>query len=372
MNRKFLRRFFLGITLFGVCLDPREAGKLYAQTAAADSNTHFDKLASVPAYVLRTYHYRAEAGQTRVHVRFGIVNDVLQFTQAESGEYAAAYEVNLIVVDRGQNLAASKTWKRELRVAEFARTNDRQRLNEESTDFLLAPGTYELRVEISDLHTQRRLRRTYPLALPNFNEPRLQLSTLALGAQADSHDTLQYNLLAVLTDEKPEQGVFYEIYVAQAGDTLEAHYLVSDWKQKKLEEWRTTIIADSARVRCFEALSPKLKFQGLHHLRVTVRSRAHMAEAEVDYRVQFSTPVEIEAARLLQDYAGLAYLPLRYIASSKEHKCIIAAPPEHREALVAEFWQAHDPSPGTATNELREEFYRRVAFALRDGRRQAA
>ena len=354
-----MRRWNGALMLAALVLSNHDA--LYAQ-AAPHSDDGAEKITSAPAYLMRTYLFAADSNQTRLHVRFGIVNDVLQFTQEEDGGYRADYEINLSVVDREQSLAASRIGKRSLAVADFAATNDRRRLNEEQVDFLLAPSEYELRVEISDLHTQRRLRRTYPLSLPNFNEPRLQLSTLALGAQAAAHDTLQYNLLAVLTDEKPEQGVFYEIYGAQVGDTLEAQYLISDWKQEKLEEWRTTIIADSARVRCFEALSPKLKFQGLHRLRVTVRSRAHMAEAEVDYRVQFSTPVEAEAAQLLQDYPGLAYLPLRYIASSKEHKRIIAAAPAQREALVAEFWQAHDPSPGTAMNELREEFYRRVAF----------
>ena len=335
---------------------------LYAQ-AAPSRDESSEKITSAPAYLLRTYQFAADSNTTRLHVRFGIVNDVLQFTQEDGGNYRADYEVNLSVVDREQSLAASRIGKRRLVVADFAATNDRQRLNEEQVDFLLTPSAYELRVEISDLHTQRRLRRTYPLALTDFNEPRLQLSTLALGAQAAAHDTLQYNLLAVLTDEKPEQGVFYGIYGAQVGDTLEAHYLISDWRQEKLEEWRTTIIADSTRVRSFEALSSKLKFQGLHRLRVTVRSRAQMAEAELDYRVQFSSSGEIEAARLLQDYPGLAYLPLRYIASNKEHKRILAAPPEQRDALVAEFWQARDPSAGTPRNELREEFYRRVAFA---------
>ncbi len=358
-----LRGFIVGLTFFGVFFYPNAASELCAQTPPADSVARYDKIASVPAYLLRTYQYAAEEGQTRVHVRLGIVNDVLQFTQENGGHYRAAYEVNLVVVAGEQNMAASRIWKRELDVTDFARTNDRQRLNEERTDFLLAPGAYELRVEILDLHTQRRLRRSYPLALPNFSAPHLQLSTLAFGEQAAPQDTLRFNLLAVLSDDKPEQGVFYEIYGAQPGDTLEAHYLITDWKQDQLEEWRTTMIADGARVLQFEALSAKLKYQGLHHLHVTVNARGQKIAAETGYRVQFASPVEIEAKHLLQEYPGLAYLPLRYIASTKEHKRLVDAPQDQRERLLAEFWQERDPTAGTAANELCDEFYRRVAFA---------
>ena len=334
------------------------ANGLYAQTAA-DSLEQFDKLASVPAYVLRTYQYAAEEGKTRLHVRCGLVNDVLQFTRADRGNYEALYEINLLVLDDEKNLAASRTWKREVSVEDFARTNDRQRLNEEHVDFWLAPGAYELRVEILDLRTQRRLRRGYPLMLPDFNAPQLQLSTLAFGARPDS---LRYNLLAVLSNNQAEPGVFYEIYGVQPNDTVSADYRITDWKNAILEEWRSVFVAGNSRVLRFEPLQSRLKHQGPHRLQISVTARGQRVEAETDYRVQFAQSLITNVATLLQEYPGLAYLPLRYIAANKEFQRISTAAEEQRHALVEKFWQERDPSPGTTANELREEFYRRVAF----------
>jgi len=366
LNRTLLCCNIFSLALVGVQAVSFTPVELLAQTPARPESgelaERFGQITSVPAYILRTYQFAAEEGKTRVHVRFGIVNDVLQFTQ-DDDHFRAAYEVNLTIVDREQNLAASRIWKRGLEVADFALTNDRQQLNEESADFTLAPGVYDLRVEISDVHTQRRLRRTYPLTLPDYDKPRLQLSTLAFGERFTPPDSLQYNLLAVLTDANSSQGVCYEIYGVQPGDTLRVQNFITDWKQEKLEEWHTTIVAASTRVRCFEALHGRLKYQGLQRLRVTVSARQQQAEAEADYRVQFTLPAEQNIAQLLQEYPGLAYLPLRYIASSKEFKRMSEASHEERERLVAEFWQQRDPSPNSGENELREEFYRRVAFA---------
>lgn len=335
------------------------ASLLSAQTAA-DSLERFDKLTSVPAYVLRTYQYAAEGHKTRLHVRCGLVNDVLQFTRADHGNYEAAYEINLLVSDVENNLVASRIWKREVSVEDFARTNDRRRLNEEHVDFLLAPGAYELRVELLDLHTQRRLRRGYPLLLPDFNAPQLQLSTLAFGARIDS---LRYNLLALLSNNPAEPGVFYEIYGVQPSDTVSADYRITDWRNATLEEWRSEFVAANSTMQRFEPLQSRLKHQGPHRLYVRVAARGQKVEAEADYRVQFAQPPATNVDTLLQEYPGLAYLPLRYIVANKEFQRLLAAAAEQRYALVEKFWQERDPSPGTAANELREEFYRRVAFA---------
>ncbi len=367
LNRTTLCCTIFSLALFGAQAFSFARDELFAQASndagESDFADRFHQTYSVPAYLLRTYLYAEEEGKTRMHVRFGIVNDVLQFTHEEDGHYRAAYEVNLIVVDREQNMPASRIWKRELDETEFAATNDRQRFNEERTDFLLAPGEYELRVEISDLHTQRRLRRNYPLVLPNFTAPRLQLSTLAFGEMPASQDSLKFDLLALFTEANAQSGVFYEIYEAQRGDTLDAHYLISDWKDEKLEEWRTTIIAESTRMRQFEALHARLKYQGLHKLRVTVSARGQTISAEANYRVQFNAPARQNFTEVLQEYPGLAYLPLRYISSKKEFKRIVETSEPQRASAVAEFWHQRDPSPNTAANELREEFYRRVTFA---------
>jgi GWxTD domain-containing protein len=54
---------------------------------------------------------------------------------------------------------------------------------------------------------------------------------------------------------------------------------------------------------------------------------------------------------------------LRYIIKGADYKRIAESEEASRDSLVAEFWRGRDPDPATPTNQLREEFYRRVAFA---------
>jgi len=54
---------------------------------------------------------------------------------------------------------------------------------------------------------------------------------------------------------------------------------------------------------------------------------------------------------------------LQYIASRKEMKKLRNAPKDKKKEYFDAFWKAKDPTPGTETNELMDEYYRRVEFA---------
>jgi len=54
---------------------------------------------------------------------------------------------------------------------------------------------------------------------------------------------------------------------------------------------------------------------------------------------------------------------LRYIANQNEWNSIRAAPEELYPEVIENFWEAHDPTPGTVRNEARENFYQRVMIA---------
>lgn len=59
-----------------------------------------------------------------------------------------------------------------------------------------------------------------------------------------------------------------------------------------------------------------------------------------------------------------ALTPVRYLLTVDEKaKWATLATSEDRAAFVSEFWQRHDPTPGTPENEFRSEFERRVLFS---------
>jgi GWxTD domain-containing protein len=56
---------------------------------------------------------------------------------------------------------------------------------------------------------------------------------------------------------------------------------------------------------------------------------------------------------------------MRSIASRDELKQLSKLAEADRQRGLLEFWQRHDPTPGTLENEVMNEFYRRVAHANR-------
>lgn len=54
---------------------------------------------------------------------------------------------------------------------------------------------------------------------------------------------------------------------------------------------------------------------------------------------------------------------IRYIATQSEWQVLRKVKPEMQQSSIDQYWEVHDPSPGTLRNEAREQFYRRVILA---------
>ena len=55
--------------------------------------------------------------------------------------------------------------------------------------------------------------------------------------------------------------------------------------------------------------------------------------------------------------------PLEYIAESRELRPYRGATPDAKRRFLVEFWRRRDPDPATPRNEVREEFYGKIAYA---------
>jgi GWxTD domain-containing protein len=64
--------------------------------------------------------------------------------------------------------------------------------------------------------------------------------------------------------------------------------------------------------------------------------------------------------------------PLEYIAESRELRPYRGATVEAKRRFLVEFWQKRDPDPATPRNELRDEFYGKIAFADSNYRERGA
>jgi GWxTD domain-containing protein len=364
----------------------------------------------LPPYIFRAYQFAADApGHFRVEVYIGMVNDILQFVKAssDSGDgYRAQYEMNVSIWDKKNNLVDSRNWKRELAVSSFDATNDRKKFNLERAAFDLPPGEYEIALEITDRDTGKNLRERRPLKLAESDGQHLHFSSVvftepfgirhltdgddtappaaeALAAwknlpRSARRDSLRYNLTAILTNHvragngagsqsaDPPAGIpagaYFEIYGAAAGETVQLQCEIRDWRQQIEHAWVETLTVAQAPLSHLLLLAEKISRPGLHTLRLVAKSASRKeAAAEESFQVQVSATLNYAAP--LDENSPMLYEPLRYIVKGAEYKRLAEADEAARDSLVAEFWRQRDPDPQTPANQLREEFYRRVAFA---------
>lgn len=106
---------------------------------------------------------------------------------------------------------------------------------------------------------------------------------------------------------------------------------------------------------------------------------AALEEARKSLRARGEEPVSPGGASLMLSFASFrkpameadetlgedwAEGPVRYLLSAEERRNYARfADPVTRSEYVTAFWKSRDPKPETATNEFRDEFERRVAFA---------
>ena len=371
----------------------------YARPAAA---VDFDQTIGMPPYVFRTYQFAASPpGKIRVEIFIGMVNDILQFVKIfadsnpdsslvslnEDRGYRAQYEINVTVWDKQKNAIDSRNWKRELVVKSFAATNDRKKLNLEHAAFDLPPGEYEVALEITDRDTGKNLRERRPLKLTAPEEKQLQLSSIVFtkpvpAAMAVPRDSLLRHFAAIAMSlpvaARPQTeatannardlvgaAAYFEIYGAPAGEKLQLHYQLLDWRRQVQEEWKETLTVAQTPVRHIVDFAGKIKQAGLHTFNLTVKRDAEAKQKDVavegSFQIQLSAEPNYTAA--VSENKTLRYEPLRYVVKGAEYKRIVETGDAARDSLIAAFWRQRDPDPAAAGNQLQEEFYRRVAFA---------
>lgn len=326
----------------------------------------FARVFGLPPFVLNVYQQPTDSpDSTRVEVYVGIVNDVLQFALQESGGYRAGYEMSLDILDSDDNQVDGRTLSRWISVTTFEETNSRSRYNTEVAQFVLAPGSYRLYLDVMDRETRKHLRRDREMEVENFSGEFLKISTLMLQERAATENTPPtVNLTGIyLRPDRLAQVRFWVCGLA-VGDSFRVRYRLTDWRQHDLATWDSTMLASTANILFEEALQPHLPGPGRYVLVVQVQQGDRQAEQQQRLSVQYSNSTVSTGEQDLFEQKILEEVgPLQYILPKEVYRKLLEADSLERQRRIEAFWKERDPTPDTPENELRQEFQRRVAFA---------
>ncbi|HEX3273324.1 MAG TPA: GWxTD domain-containing protein [Gemmatimonadales bacterium] len=341
--------------------------------------------------------YRADQKQTRVKAFAQIPLSAI--APVNDSVRSGAYTVSVKVADSTGLTLLHQNWVN--RVSAGAGSRDQYAV--EIVDFAVAPGRYDLVVDVKDSISGRSLSASVPVT--------------ALSDTARASDLLISPEIRTMADTAggPRPGEFRagnNLIIAAAEVTLtplrpKLFYLMEAYANAEDAGTLTATVADSAGAKVLQTASVpitvaaggsivkgQLDLSGLPAGQFTMTAELKLKDRTVRRSGTFTMePLGESLARdsarkavaregddgyfaeMTNEQLEQAKAPLGYIAEGRElsawdKKLSLAA----KRQFLTNFWAARDPSPGTLRNERRESFYAAIDYAnrtYREGGRKA-
>ena len=345
--------------------------------------------AYTPEFALDLITTRADsAGAPRLDVYTAVPVQSLRFLSRSAGfEASYSVSVNVSALDAAgqqQGLIVSRTFERNVRMPDYAATQNPTGADRAVESLAVPPGRYVVTVAVQDGASSRTFTREVGHAVREMDPSAARLVTMSDPLILDRYDedarTFEPNVGAAISTEQSDFTVYYELY-ARARQSLRVTYAVTEQNRVRERPSFSALLGLSPRQQedagtpvafsedidvpagktpaAFRVETARLKV-GDYALTVRLETQdgALVTETTRPFAVRWMG-LEGQIADLEQ-----AISQLRYVARDREIAAIRrAATPEDQARLFRAFWTQRDPTPGTARNERMEEYYYRVAYA---------
>ncbi|MCG8607562.1 GWxTD domain-containing protein, partial [bacterium] len=321
-----------------------------------------DQPNDVPKYGVAFFNTATEfEDESQLYVQIRVVNDALQFIKADKDRFRADFEVSVAILDTSGTEVQTRTWSKEIYADNFDDVNARNLFMLTQNSFFLNPGFYKFRIELKDQETRRVGRTEGTMTLRDFSSNDFMASDVVIMDSVNFASVAEPGLIGLERSQGSEASevlAYLEVYNAQAGDSIEIQYEVSDGDGGSITSKQFWITSTGRITKTFFELSADLVFAGRNELTVeayTVTDSIIVGPQRSDPYRQVSYPIYAQLAASIE--------MLKYIAKKDELKRLRELKGEAQLEEFKKFWQKRDPSPDSPENEYLEEFYRRVAVA---------
>ena len=322
--------------------------------------------------------------QGKSYVEFYIQISYQRLSFIRAGKmFRAAYDIDFYIEDEHGNLLQTLSEVDEIIALSYDETTqpDKSRLTLLRADLL--PGHYQWRAVITDRESAQSYTATSKFSVRDFSGQNLVVSDIQFSrnmAVDSSHNVFVKNNRRIEPNVSRAYGqfvgqllIYYEIYnlvapgnVARdstflqtaAADTFQTLYIIRNESGEEVKElWKFTRKPGTSCVQSVVLPITNLA-NGLYTLTARVFDNANHCYAESSSRFAVQWGVFSCKDQKYEDIIDA----LRYVAKSEELNHLKKLPVAERQRGLLEFWQRHDPTPGTPRNEAMEEYNRRMEF----------
>lgn len=298
--------------------------------------------------------------KSRLNIFLKIAYDELQFLKKED-TYQAQYEITAVLLDKNGDQVDGKIWDQTINVKNFEETNKTDVYDLANTVMDVAPGNYKLSVGVIDSETGARKTKVGEVALRDFYKEKLALSDISFVNNVEVDSLGIKSIYPEVTNGDKTVGgklfAYFEIYSFLSGENLDVSYKILDSDNKV--KYQNQYVRHKTNPRTMDFIPIDLDSLGpqKYIFELTVREDNKTVTGRKLFNSRWS---ELPTSA---DDIDEAIEQIRYYANRQEWKKLKSAKGEQRLQVFKEYWEQHDPTPGTPQNETKEEYYQRVAVA---------
>ncbi len=314
-----------------------------------------------PKYYIDFLNFKGkEKDKTRLDVFVQVPYKIIQFVKSEN-EFVGNYNVTISVFDEDKNtLFVEKSWTEKLKSKKFEQTISKDNYNLSLRSFELMPDKYLIRSIVEDQDSKNEYKYENLVKVRDFSKLPAVSDVMLISKETivNGETKILPNVSRNVIPQKGGLPFFFEVYTDSA-ESVKIEFALKDKKDIVFDSTATKTI-DSSQTQVFANIKNNDLSLGSYELVVSIENN----DGDI---------LAISSKQFLSRWIGIpssvkdldkAISQLVYIASSSEISGMEdAKTKDDKIKLYLEFWKKKDPTPNTEENEVRDEYYRRIAYA---------
>ncbi|MEJ2626981.1 MAG: GWxTD domain-containing protein, partial [bacterium] len=272
----------------------------------------------------------------------------------------AGYELTLTVLDSKKNVIETRIREKYITVKNFESTNSRDEYSFLQELFYLIPGEYRLVIELMDNDSKLTVVKYKNVDIIDYFSVPFSISDVLLLNKINQQGKISYtpNLITNYNTNQKDIYLQFDVFNNKKISVINIQTSIKDYNDnlykaynyiKNLEGFRTSVLLQVVK----EELA-----SGNYILDLEVKGDEEIIKRKLQFSVNWMNMTELSRD------INSAIKQLKYIAPLNEIDQMLKTEDSNkREELFNEFWASRDPTPSTEVNELKKEYYSRVAFA---------
>lgn len=308
------------------------------------------------------------ADSARIDVYLVIPYETLTF-ESVNNKFVSNIDINVRISDKSnQTVGLERTEKTVLAENYKSSQGAKAEFLKLFYQFQVAAGNYTVEAEIKDEFSNNKAEKKRDVTAIEFNKYPFSLSGILLLSQIEEIDG-KYRITPFVSDNvgvlEDKFFAFFEIYNTSEPKEIELSYTLK--KSEEVEtngEYKSVTVPVGKSQNFLNVDLSELTLSGEYMLQVIAYEKTETGERKIIAISQRSIKHNENSFSVVEKDIDKAIRMLRYVATDAQiEKIENEKTVEMKRERFNDFWRELDPTPNTAFNEAKEEYFQRIKYA---------